>query len=130
MRVLLVEDNEFNRTLLRDILALLEVEILEAVSGVQAIELARASRADLILMDLRLPGLDGFEATRLLKSDPATGHIPVVAVTSYAFEGERRRFLSAGGDGYIAKPLDVDQVLEVVRGYMEGREGRGLDPGR
>lgn len=114
MKILIVEDNEVNRVLLRDVLALLGAEIHEAAGGQEAVVLSRALRPDLILMDVQLPGLDGTEATRILKSAPDTADIPVVAVSSYAFEEEKNRFLEAGGDGYLTKPIDIDEVFRVV----------------
>lgn len=128
MRVLIAEDNEVNRILLRDILALLEVEVIEAAGGQEAIALSRAKKPDLIFMDLQLPGLDGFAATRAIKADPETKDIPVVAVSSYAFAGEKRRFFEAGGDGYLTKPLDMEEVFSVVKSFRGGNQN-GENPG-
>lgn len=128
MRVLIAEDNEVNRILLRDILALLEVEVIEAAGGQEAIALSRAKKPDLIFMDLQLPGLDGFAATRAIKADPETKDIPVVAVSSYAFAGEKRRFFEAGGDGYLTKPLDMEEVFSAVKSFRGGNQN-GENPG-
>ncbi|AEG15591.1 response regulator [Desulfofundulus sp. TPOSR] len=132
MRILIVEDNEINRILLRDILALLGAEIFEAAGGEEGIALSRAIKPDLIFMDLQLPKMDGFTATRAIKADPETKDIPVVAVSSYAFAGEKRRFFEAGGNGYLTKPLDVEEVFQVVKHFQGGaKNGRtkGENPG-
>lgn len=125
MKILIVEDNDVNRVLLRDVLALLEAEIHEAAGGQEAIALSRALRPDLILMDVQLPGLDGIEATRILKADPETMDIPVVAISSYAFEREKKSFLEAGGSGYITKPIDLEEVFRVVKEFAGEKRSEG-----
>ncbi|MQL51645.1 response regulator [Desulfofundulus thermobenzoicus] len=134
MKILIVEDNGVNRVLLRDILALLDgVEIFEAADAENGIALARTKKPDLVLMDLQLPGLDGIAATRILKDAPETRKIPVVAVSSYAFPREKNAFFEAGGDAYYTKPLNVDEILEVVERYRGGGGARGTkgeNPGR
>ena len=111
----------------------------EASTGQEALQVARTQRPDLILMDLQLPGLDGFAVTRLLRADPATAEIPVVAVTAYAMRGDREKALEAGCTGYITKPIDTREFPATVRYYLalasekEGDAERGdgrKDPDR
>ncbi|MCL4423927.1 MAG: response regulator [Firmicutes bacterium] len=118
--ILVAEDNDINRILMEDILRHLQCDICHAVNGQEAIDLARLRRPALILMDLQLPGVDGISATRTLKQDPETREIPILAVSSYAFERERNLFLQAGGDDYISKPFDIDDLLQRVEGFLEG----------
>jgi two-component system cell cycle response regulator DivK len=106
-KVLHVEDVEENRRVVRQILGRLGVTLLEAVDGEQGVTIARRELPDLILMDLSLPVLDGWAATRQLKADTTTRHIPIVAVTAHAMAGDEQRAREAGCDGYVAKPLDV-----------------------
>ena len=114
-RVLVVEDTEDNRRIVRDLLTSAGYELLEAADGPSGVAMAASHSPDLILMDIQLPGLDGYEATRRLKSDPATGHIPIIAVTSYALPGDEAKTRAAGCDGYIAKPFSPRQLLAMVR---------------
>ena len=111
--VLVVEDNDRNMKLLRDVLQATGYRTLEASTGRQALLLAK-HRPDLILMDVRLPDMDGLEALRMVRADARTASIPVVAVTAQAMKGDRERFLQAGFDGYLPKPLDVDELLAAV----------------
>jgi two-component system cell cycle response regulator DivK len=113
--VLIVDDDARNRKLARDVLALAGIETLEAARGEDAIELARERLPDLVLMDLRLPDLDGGEALRRLRADPAVAGIPVVAVTAVA--GARDALLEAGFDGYLEKPIDVQELPAQVRRF-------------
>lgn len=113
-RILLVEDNEFNRDLITQILEE-EYEILAAVDGATGIAKAIEERPDLILMDLGLPTLDGWEATRRIKSHEVLKHIPVVAVTSHAMADDERRARAAGCDDYLAKPIDEDELVAKIR---------------
>ncbi|MDN5362063.1 MAG: two-component system, cell cycle response regulator DivK [Moorella sp. (in: firmicutes)] len=124
-RILVVEDNEVNRVLLEDILALGDYEVLKAVDGEEGIRLARERQPHLIFMDIQLPGLDGISATRVLKSDPMTRHIPVVAISSYAYEREKELFLAAGGDAYLTKPIDVDVILQTAVRFLKGEASGG-----
>jgi two-component system cell cycle response regulator DivK len=117
-RILVVEDTEDNRRILRDLLTAVGYEILEATDGATGVELAKLHRPDLILMDIQLPVIDGYEATRRIKADPATRDIPVVAVTSYALAGDEDKTRDAGCDGYIAKPYSPRQLLERVREFL------------
>jgi two-component system cell cycle response regulator DivK len=117
--VLIVDDDARNRKLVRDVLGLAGLETLEAGNGEDAIALARTELPDLVLMDLRLPDLDGSEALRRLKAEPSTAVIPVVAVTAVA--GAREVLLEAGFDGYVEKPIDVQELPAVVRNHCAPR---------
>jgi len=119
--VLVVEDNEDNRALVAKVLGYAGYRVVEAASGEEALELVAGGPPDLILMDLNLGGMNGFEATRRLKEDPATARVPVVALTAYAMVGDRERALEAGCDGYIAKPVDVRRLPEQVETFIRGR---------
>jgi two-component system cell cycle response regulator DivK len=105
--VLIVEDNERNLKLVRDVLGFAGFQTLEARDAEAGIELARTARPDVVLMDINLPGLNGFEALAALRADAATAAIPVLAVTAYAMKDDRARILAAGFDGYLEKPVDV-----------------------
>jgi two-component system cell cycle response regulator DivK len=120
-RILIAEDNEKNIKLFRDVLQLSGYETLEASTGEQAIELAIRHTPDLVLMDIRLPGTDGLEALRRLREDERTADIPVVALTAQAMAGDRERFLEAGFNGYISKPVNIVDFIGTVRHYCEGR---------
>ncbi len=120
-RILIVEDNEKNMKLFRDVLSAKGYRTLEATSGAQAIELALEHAPDLVLMDIRLPDVDGVEALGRLRSDERTTSIPVVAVTAQAMRGDRDRFLAAGFDGYVPKPVDIAELVSMVRKHCEGR---------
>jgi two-component system, cell cycle response regulator DivK len=114
MTVLLVEDNEKNMKLLRDVLSAKGFDVLEAVSGEAAVALAGEHLPSLVLMDVQLPGIDGVEALRRLRGNAGTAGVPVVALTAQAMEGDRERFLAAGFDGYLSKPVDLRELLAVV----------------
>ncbi len=117
-RVLVVEDQEDNRRILRDLLTTVGYEIIEAVTGEEGVALAETQRPDLILMDIQLPGLDGYEATRRIRANPALGHIPIIAVTSYALSGDDAKALEAGCNAYIAKPYSPRELLAMIRQYV------------
>ncbi len=119
-RVLVVEDNEKNMKLVRDILEAMGYSPLEASSGEQALTLAAEQAPALVLMDIQLPDLDGSEALRRLREDERTAGIPVLALTAQAMQGDRERFLAAGFDGYLSKPIDIDELLETVRRFCDG----------
>ena len=119
-RVLIVEDNEKNMKLFRDVLSAKGYRTLEATSGEQAIALALEHAPDLVLMDIRLPDIDGVEALGRLRADERTTSIPVVAVTAQAMRGDRERFLAAGFDGYLPKPVDIAELAATVREHCEG----------
>jgi len=116
-RVLVVEDNERNMKLFRDVLAASGYRTLEATTGSQAVELAQRHIPDVVLMDVQLPDLDGVEALRRIRTDARTAFVPVVAVTAQAMDGDRERFLRAGFDDYLPKPVDVAELLGLVRRY-------------
>ena len=117
-RILVIEDHEENRRIMRDLLTSAGYEILEAVTGEEGVTMADAQRPDLILMDIQLPGLDGYEATRRIKSNPALRQIPIIAVTSYALSGDDRKAMDAGCDGYVAKPFSPRELLAKIRGFI------------
>ena len=111
MRVLLVEDNEMNRDMLSRRLSRRGFDVLIAVDGAQGIQVAKTELPDLILMDMSLPVMDGWDATRQLKTDTQTQSIPVIALTAHAMSGDRDKALSAGCDDYDTKPIDLDRLL-------------------
>ena len=113
-RVLVVEDNEKSMKLFRDVLQATGHDTLEARSGEQAVELALSHVPALVLMDVQLPGIDGVEALSRIREDERTAAIPVLALTAQAMEGDRERFLEAGFDGYLSKPVDVAELLRIV----------------
>ena len=120
-RILLVEDHEDNRNIYRTILEHYGYQVVIAMDGQSGIRLAREEQPDLILMDLSIPVVDGWEATRLLKQDSATRVIPVIALSAHALEEDRLRARQAGCDGYLAKPVEPKKVLaEVARFLGEG----------
>lgn len=114
-KILVVEDTEDNRQILRDLLGMAGYVLVEAQDGAQGVAMAAEHRPDLILMDIQMPVMDGYEATRRIKADPALSSIPVVAVTSYALSGDEAKTRAAGCDGYIAKPYSPRQMLAKVR---------------
>ena len=120
-KILLVEDNEMNRDMLSRRLLKQGFEMVIAVDGEQAVDLARAEAPDLILMDISLPGLDGWEATRLLKGRPETRSIPIIAFTAHAMAGDREKSLAAGCNDYDTKPIDFRRLLEKIQGLL-GKE--------
>jgi two-component system, cell cycle response regulator DivK len=114
-RILVVEDTEDNRQILRDLLNAAGYELIEAVDGEAGVKMAGQHKPDLVLMDIQLPLIDGYEATRRIKADPSLAHIPIVAVTSYALSGDEDKARAAGCDAYIAKPYSPRQLLAKVR---------------
>jgi len=120
--VLVIEDNEMNMKLVRVLLQMGQYDILEAADAESGIPLARANKPDLILMDIHLPGMDGLSATRIIKQDPALKQIRVIALTSYAMEGDEKKAIEAGCDGYITKPIDTRTFLDTIKKFInEGR---------
>jgi len=117
-RILVVEDQEDNRQIIRDMLTATDYEIMEAESGEEALEAVAKQRPDLILMDIQLPGMDGYEATRRIKADPALRSIPIIAVTSFALSGEEQKARAAGCDEYVPKPYSPRQLLAKIRQYL------------
>ena len=118
--ILIVEDQPKNLKLIRDLLQASGYTTIEATDGKEGVELARAKKPDLILMDVQMPVMDGLEATRILKADATTSNIPVLALTSYAMTGDKERILEAGCDGYLAKPIDIREFLKKVAEYFPG----------
>ena len=116
--ILIVEDNELNMKLLDDILRLQGYKTAKSTDGSDAVDLTRSEHPDLILMDIRLPGLSGLDIARTLKADDDLKYIPVVAVTSYALEGDREKILGSGCDGYITKPISINGFLETVARHL------------
>jgi CheY-like chemotaxis protein len=114
-RVLIVEDNGKNMKLVRDVLQATGYSTLEATTGEEAVELALSQAPALVLMDVQLPGIDGVEALERMRQNERTASIPVLALTAQAMSGDRERFLEAGFDGYLAKPVDVRELIETVR---------------
>ena len=116
--VLVIEDNEMNMKLVRSLLQIGKYSVLEASDAENGIQLAREHHPELILMDIQLPGMDGLTATREIKNDPAVKDISVVALTSYAMEGDEEKAREAGCIGYIAKPIDTRSFLETVGQFL------------
>ena len=123
--VLLVEDNEDSRIVYAAMLRHVGYGVAEATDGAQALAIARTMRPSVILMDIAVPVVDGLEATRQLKRDPATARIPVIALTAHALPSDRVRCLEAGCDGYLAKPCEPHTVVEAVRGALSASPGSG-----
>ena len=124
-RVLVVEDNADNMLLTVLLLESAGHTVLSAADAETGLTLARDEQPDLILMDVQLPGMDGLEATALLKQDAATSGIPVLALTALAMHGDEARIRAAGCDGYIAKPMGVQQFIAAIASQLAGRDGRG-----
>jgi two-component system cell cycle response regulator DivK len=110
-RILVVEDTEDNRQIVRDLLSSAGYELIEAVDGLEGVATAEKEQPDLILMDIQLPGVDGYEATRRIRAIPALAHTPIIAVTSYALSGDEAKTREAGCDAYVAKPFSPRQLL-------------------
>lgn len=117
-KILLIEDNEMNRDVFARRLKRRGYKVLVAVDGAQGIAIAKAEHPDLILMDMRLPMLDGWEATRQLKALAETGDIPIIALTAHAIAGDREKALEAGCDDYEAKPVDFPRLLDKIQSYL------------
>ena len=121
-RILLVEDNEMNREMLSRRLSRRGFEVITATNGQASIEMAASQQPDLILMDLSLPVVDGWDATRRLKANPATRRIPVLALTAHAMDGEREKSLAAGCDEFDTRPIDIDRLLLKIWSLLEKNE--------
>jgi two-component system, cell cycle response regulator DivK len=117
-RILLVEDTEDNREIVRDLVDSAGYELIEAHDGAQGVAMAAAEKPDLILMDIQLPVMDGYEATRRIKANPELKHIPIIAVTSYALSGDDEKTRKAGCDGYIAKPFSPRELLVKINEHL------------
>lgn len=119
-RILVVEDNELNLKLVRDVLTYAGYDVIEARTGEQGVALATERLPDLVLMDLQLPGIDGAEALRQMRSSPSTQTVPVVAVTAYAMKEDRERAFSCGFDGYLEKPISARELPAQVHRFLKG----------
>ncbi len=118
--ITIIDDEPQNIELLSDLLQVTGYSTNEATNGKQGVELAKTSKPDLILIDIQMPEMDGLEATRILKADAATRDIPILALSSYAMKGDKERILEVGCDGYLAKPLDIKELLKTVAEYLSG----------
>jgi CheY-like chemotaxis protein len=119
-RILVVEDNQDNMTLISDVLNSLNYDVIQAVDGEQGVSMAQAEHPDLILMDLSLPRMDGWTATRYIKANPDLHQIPIIALTAHAMMGDRERALEAGCDDYLSKPLNLRELANKLRQFIIG----------
>jgi two-component system, cell cycle response regulator DivK len=119
-RILMVEDTEDNRQIIRDLMESVGYDLIEAEDGAAGVAMAIEHRPDLILMDIQLPVMDGYEACRRIKADPELRHIPIIAVTSYALSGDETKTRAAGCDGYVAKPFSPRQLLAKMNEFLSG----------
>ena len=117
-RILVIEDQEDNRTIIRDLLTANDFEVVEAVTGEEGVAAAAREKPDLILMDIQLPGLDGYEATRQIKANPDVKETPIIAVTSYALSGDDKKAFAAGCDGYVTKPFSPRELLAKIKEFL------------
>jgi len=118
-KILIVEDNENNRSLFRDILTFHGYGVAVAADGQEGVTLARELLPDLILMDIQMPGMDGMTASGILKADPATSGLKIIALTSFAMRGDLEKFLAAGFDGYLSKPIRTRELPDLVKQWLE-----------
>ena len=118
-RILVVEDNQDNMTLIVDVLLSLDYDVLQATDGVHGVEVAQEEVPDLILMDLSLPRMDGWTATRTIKANARLQHIPIIALTAHAMVGDKERALEAGCDDYISKPINLQELAVKLTEYVE-----------
>ena len=117
-RILVVEDKEDLRAILRDYLTASGYDVVEALDGAESVALARSQRPDLILMDIQLPVLDGYQATRLIKADPDIGSTRIIAVSSFAMKGDEEKARASGCDGYVTKPYSPVKLLVMIRSIL------------
>ena len=117
-RILVIEDQDDLRAILRDFLTASGYDIVEAVDGGEGVAKARSQRPDLILMDIQLPVLDGYETTRQIRTDPDLKATPIIAVSSYAMKGNEEKARGSGCDDYVTKPYNPIQLLRVIRGFL------------
>jgi two-component system, cell cycle response regulator DivK len=117
-RILVVEDQDDNRTIVRDLVTAGGYELIEATTGEEGLELAAREQPDLILMDIQLPGIDGYEVTRRIKANSVLREIPVIAVTSYALSGDDKKAFAAGCDGYVTKPFSPRLLLAKIKEFL------------
>ena len=121
-KILIVEDNENNRSLFRDVLTFHGYGVAVASDGREGVALARELMPDLILMDIQMPGMDGMTAGAILKGDPATSGLKIIALTSFAMRGDLEKFLAAGFDGYLSKPIRTRELPNLVKRWLEVEE--------
>ena len=117
-RILVIEDNEDNRQIIRDLLTSFGYELIEATDGEEGVAMAQSHRPDLILMDIQLPIMDGYEATRQIRAIPELKTVPIIAVTSYALSGDDAKARDAGCDGHVAKPFSSRELLTKIREFL------------
>lgn len=120
--ILIVEDNELNMKLFNDLLESKGYKIIQTANGLNAVELAREHKPDLILMDIQLPEVSGLEVTKWLKADDELAHIPVIAVTAFAMKGDEEKILEGGCEAYISKPISVAKFLTTIKSFVEKEE--------
>jgi CheY-like chemotaxis protein len=123
MKILVAEDNPANRELIREILEVEGYEVLEAVNGLEALEQIEERLPDLVLMDIQMPLIDGFETVSKLRKDARFAKLPVIALTAYAMSGDQEKALMAGFDGYLSKPMDVKQLLQYLKQFCTPERG-------
>jgi two-component system cell cycle response regulator DivK len=119
--ILIVEDNEKNMKLARDVLQVKGYTTIEAMTGEEGVKLAIEQKPDLVLMDIQLPGMNGIDALRVLRANPATTRIPIIAVTASVMQQDRKQITEAGFDAYVGKPINLKEFLEAVRKALEDR---------
>ena len=117
-KILYIEDNEYNRKIVRQLVSHTPYQLVEAVDGESGVTVAQQELPDLILMDVQLPRMSGLDATRALKGDPRTRHIPIIVITSFALSGDREKAAEAGADSYLAKPYSPRELMALVRQYL------------
>lgn len=117
-RILVIEDNPNNRLLVRDSLSFKGYAVLEAENGEDGVSIARQERPDLVLLDIQMPGMDGFAVLRALRAEPVTRELPVVALTALAMRGDQEKILVAGFNGYLAKPFCLEELIRTVQRFL------------
>jgi CheY-like chemotaxis protein len=121
-KILIVEDNENNRILLGDLLSFHGHDVSVASDGQEGVDLARELMPDLILMDIQMPGMDGMTASGILKGDPVTSGLKIIALTSFAMQGDQEKFLAAGFDGYLSKPISTRELPGLIKQWLEAEQ--------
>ena len=116
--ILYIEDNEYNRKIVRQLVSRTSYRLIEAIDGESGVAQAQKELPDLILMDVQLPKMSGLDATRILKADPRTSHIPIIVITSFALSGDREKASAAGANSYLAKPYSPRELLALVREFL------------
>jgi two-component system, cell cycle response regulator DivK len=116
--ILYIEDNEYNRKIVRQLLSRTSHRLIEATDGESGVAQAQKELPDLILMDVQLPKMSGLDATRILKADPRTSHIPIIVITSFALSGDQEKAAAAGADNYLAKPYSPRELLKLIRQFL------------